>query len=140
MPDVFEVTIVPGRRTASTRSSSARLTSSCSTTASMIQSTSAIFARSSKPAVVISADRVGREERVRLERAGAVEALARELRREVEQQRRHAGVGEMRGDLRAHRAGAEDGGGADHRGHPRVIARARAVDEEIDDGVGVGLE
>jgi hypothetical protein len=56
MPDVFDVTIVPGRRTASTRSSSARLTSSCSTTASRIQSTLAIFERSgSKPPVEIRA-------------------------------------------------------------------------------------
>ena len=35
------------------------------------------------------------------------------LRRQVEQQHRHAGVGEVRGDLRAHDAGAEHGGLAD---------------------------
>ena len=56
IPDVFDVTMVPGRRTASTRSSSARFTSSCSTTASVIQSTAASFDRSpSKPPVATSA-------------------------------------------------------------------------------------
>src|SRR5436190_9038121 len=56
MPDVFDDTTEPGRRTASTRSRSARLASSCSMTASTIQSTSLSFARSaSKPPVVMSA-------------------------------------------------------------------------------------
>src|SRR5438874_9726380 len=56
MPDVFDDTMVPGRRTASTRSSRARFASSCSMTASTIQSTSLSFARSvSKPPVVMSA-------------------------------------------------------------------------------------
>ena len=40
MPDVFELTTLPARRAPSTRSSSARLASSCSTTHSMIQSAS----------------------------------------------------------------------------------------------------
>ena len=37
------------------------------------------------------------------------------LRRQVEQQHRNAGVGEVRGDLRAHDAGAEDGGLANRK-------------------------
>ena len=54
MPDVFDDTIVPARRTDSTRASSARFASSCSMTASRIQSTFASFARSvSKPPVVM---------------------------------------------------------------------------------------
>ena len=44
---------------------------------------------------------------------------AREPRREVEEQRRHAGVGEVRGDLRAHRAGAENSSRANHAQIPR---------------------
>ena len=60
MPDVFELTMAPGRRTASTRASSSRLASSCSTMASITQSASAIRPRSlSKPPTVTSAARSG---------------------------------------------------------------------------------
>jgi len=54
MPDVFELTIDPARRAASTFSSSDRLISSCSTIASMIQSLSLMRASSSKPPVATS--------------------------------------------------------------------------------------
>ena len=115
MPDVFELTIDPGRRAASTFSSSARFTSSRSTTASMIQSASRRRASpSSKPAVVISVQRVGSEERVRLERPRALQPLRGGFSSQIEQQRRNAGVGEMGGNLRAHHAGAKHGHGADH--------------------------
>ena len=73
MPDVFDVTIVPAPRTASTRSSSARLMSSRSTTASITQSRPP-----SRGQVGVEAAgrderrRLRREERIRLERAGAV--------------------------------------------------------------------
>ena len=50
---------------------------------------------------------VWREERIRPERARPLEPLSRHLWREVEQQARYTGVGEMRGYLGAHRAGAE---------------------------------
>jgi hypothetical protein len=56
IPDVFEDTIDAGRRSRSTRSSRARLASSCSTIASTIQSASLSAGRSSSsPPVVISA-------------------------------------------------------------------------------------
>ena len=67
---------------------------------------------------------VGREERIRLQRARALEALSRGIGGDVEQQRRHAGVGEVRGDLRAHRARAEDGHRPNH--HPAIVGRATA--------------
>ena len=63
---------------------------------------------SSKPPVRIERRGVGREERIGLERARARQTVARRVAGDVEQQHRHAGVGEMRGNLRAHRAGAEN--------------------------------
>ena len=63
---------------------------------------------------------IGREKRVRLQGACALEAVARDLRGEIEQQRRHARVGEMRGDLRAHRPRAEDGDRPNRRHRPRA--------------------
>ena len=87
MPDVFELTIEPGRRTASRRSSRSRLTSSRSTTASMIQSASAIRAKSvSKPAGADERDAVGGEERIRLERPRPLEPLPRDVGRQIQQQ------------------------------------------------------
>ena len=47
------------------------------------------------------------ELRIGLELARLLEALSRDVGGEVEQQRRNAGVGEVSGNLRAHRAGAE---------------------------------
>ena len=123
MPDVLELTIEPGRRAASTFSSSARLTSSRSTTASMIQSPSLIR----RKAVVEAAGRdqlpgVGREERIGLERARALQPLLGGVGRDVEQQRRNAGVGEVRGNLGAHGAGAEHGDRANmHLRGPPVV-------------------
>ena len=55
---------------------------------------------------------VGREERIGLQRARAFEALLGGVGGDVEQQRGNAGVGEVRGDLRAHDAGAQDRDGA----------------------------
>ena len=72
----------------------------------------------------MSAAASGGEERIRLQRAGALEPLARDVGGQVEQQRRHADVGEVRGDLRAHRAGAEHGHRSNRNAWP-LIARAR---------------
>ncbi len=103
--------------------------------ASMIQSQPATAARSVvEPAGADERLRRGREEGIRLERARPLEPLARGLRRDVEQQHRHAGVGEVRRNLRAHRARAED------RRTFEVIAVnvPQAPDEEIDDRVRFG--
>ena len=51
---------------------------------------------------------VGREEWIGLELARARQPVAGRVAGDVEQQHRHAGVGEMRGNLRAHGAGAEN--------------------------------
>ena len=82
MPDVFELTTLPGRRAASTRSSSARLASSCSTTHSTIQSASARRGRpSSNDAVVTSFQPSGRKngsglsDRARLSPCAAASAV-----------------------------------------------------------------
>ena len=56
------------------------------------------------------AGRLPREKRVRLERLRAFEAIASGVLCQIEQQDRHAGVGQMRGNLRAHRARAQNGG------------------------------
>ena len=89
MPEVFELTIDPGRRAASTRASSCCLMSSRSTIASMIQST---FASCGHALVEAGggheAMHVGRELRIGLEPPRLLEAVARQLRREIEQQRR----------------------------------------------------
>ena len=124
MPDVFELTIEPRRRAASTFSSSARLMSSCSTTASMIQSLSLTRGELVEAAGRDQLPRIGREERIRLQRARALEPVARGIGRDIEQQRRNAGVGEVRGDLRAHRAGAQDGHATDH--HLSILGRDMA--------------
>ena len=108
MPEVFDVTMVPNRRTASTRSSSARLTSTCSTTASMIQSTPASRGRLlSEAAGLNQAGNGWHEERIWLELAGALQTLGRVVVGQVQQQRRHARVREVRGNLRSHGAGAK---------------------------------
>ena len=55
-------------------------------------------------------------ERRRLQFLEAIDGLAHDavlvafLGRKVEQHDRHVGIGKVRGDLRAHHAGAEDGG------------------------------
>ena len=59
--------------------------------------------------------RVRREERVRLQRARTLQPLGCGVGSDVEEERRNAGVGEMRSDLGAHDAGAEDGDGSNHR-------------------------
>ena len=81
-----------------------------------------------------------REERIRLERARALQPLARDVAGQVEQQHRNAGIGEVRGDLRAHRARRRarrriESASCDcrHRG-------GAPLQEQIDDRVGVGLE
>ena len=52
---------------------------------------------------------VGCEEGVGLQRARPLQSVARSVGGHVEQERRHAGVGQVRGNLRTHGAGAEDG-------------------------------
>ncbi len=81
---------------------------------------------------------VGQRERCGLELAQALDGRAHERirgsfgRREIEQHRGHAGVDEMRGDLRAHDTGAEHGDlandewGGRHRDY-RQIPFARAA-------------
>ena len=75
----------------------------------------------SKPPVVISAAASAREERIRLQRRAPLQAVARDVRREVEQQDGNAGVGEVRGDLRAHRARAEHRDRANQRHRPTML-------------------
>ncbi len=67
---------------------------------------------------VVSRERCGLELRERVDRVLRKRIRTRG-RCEVEQQRRDAGIGEVRGDLRAHDAGAENGGAAygQHFGH-----------------------
>ena len=71
--------------------------------------------------------------------------LARRVAGDVEQQHRDAGVGEVRGNLRAHRAGAENRHCAYASAHRLVVPLARTgrllplpepADEEVHDGVG----
>ncbi len=64
---------------------------------------------------------VGREERIRFERPRAREAVARRIRGDVEQQNGHTRIGKVRGDLRAHRPGAEHGDAADARAHLALL-------------------
>ncbi len=73
---------------------------------------------------------VGGEERIRLELARARQALARGVAGDVEQQHRDAGVGEVRGNLRPHRAGAENADGpyaGAHRRAPLPRRRCRTA-------------
>ena len=72
-----------------------------------------------EPARADAGAALGVEERVRLQRPGAFQPLARRAVVEIEQQHRHAGVGDVRGNLRAHRPGAKDGDRIDSaiRGH-----------------------
>src|SRR6185503_4460991 len=64
-------------------------------------------------------DGVRREEGIGLEPLGALEPLARGLARHVEQAHAQPSVGEMRGDLRTHHAGAQHGGGVESHLVPR---------------------
>ena len=124
---VFEETIVPPVRTASTRSSSACLMSSCSTTHSMMKSTPASRGRSlSRPPMPISDDASGVKNGSGLS-ARARFSPSRALSREVEQQRGHAGVRDVGGDLRAHGAGAKDRDRS-NRNHVRHPLRALRVE------------
>ena len=50
---------------------------------------------------------VGRELRIRFEPARLFEAFARQLRCQVEEERRHAGIRAVQRNLRAHRSGTE---------------------------------
>ena len=77
----------------------------------------------SKPPVVISAAASGVKNGSGFSARARFSPVARDVGGQVEQQRRHAGVGEVRGDLRAHRAGAEDGDRSESRLAP-LIARA----------------
>ena len=108
IPDVFELTIEPGRRAASTFSSSAAL------------DVELLDDRLDNPVAVLDARElveaagrdqfpgIRREEGIRLERARALEPVPRGVGRDVEQQRGNAGVGEVRCNLRAHRPRAQD--------------------------------
>ena len=110
-PDVFELTIEPGRRTASTRSSSARFASACSMTASMIQSACArsgqIRVEAARPDALdgVSAVKNGSGFSFRARSRPSRAACARH----VEQTERGIRRWPVRGDLRAHRSGAEHG-------------------------------
>ncbi len=57
------------------------------------------------------------EEGIGLQLTGALQAVARGIARDVQQQDAQAGIGEMRGDLGAHDAGAEHRGLAEHVRH-----------------------
>ncbi len=67
---------------------------------------------------------IGREKWIRLEAARAFETLARDVLGEIEQERGNACVGEVCGDLRAHRAGTENGDRSNH-GHPPHVTMRR---------------
>jgi hypothetical protein len=58
---------------------------------------------------------IRRKKRIGLQRSGAAQSVPRDCRRQVEQQHRCARVGEVRGDLGAHDARAENRGGPDGR-------------------------
>ena len=124
MPEVFELTIEPGRRAASTRASSCCLMSSRSTIASMIQSTSARRDMpSSKPPVVTSRCTSGVNCGSGLSRrAFSRPSLAASGVRSSSSDG-NAGVGAVQRDLRAHGAGAEDGNGADRHSRWRRLLR-----------------
>ena len=71
--------------------------------------------------------RVRREKRVRLERPRALHPLGGCRAGDVEENRRHAGIGEMSGNLGAHGAGAEDRDGANHLSSLASAAVGRAL-------------
>ena len=116
MPDVFEDTIVPFPRTASTRSSSARLIAGCSMTASTIQidgrEAGEISIESTHP---YQGRGLGRKERIRFQATGPLQALFRHVSGEIQEQRRGSCVGKVRGDLRTHHPGAQNGCGSNWR-------------------------
>jgi hypothetical protein len=66
-----------------------------------------------------------REEGIRLERLRAFQSFAGGVARDIEQQRRNAGVGQMRRYLRPHRAGPEHRGLANVSAHATSPARRR---------------
>ena len=111
-PDVFELTIDPCLPHASTRSSSARFAS-----ALLDDRFDDPVARRRSPASRRRSRRFGSAPARRAVKNGSgfsfrarSSPLSRRLRRDVEEQNGITGVGKMRGDLRAHRAGAEHGG------------------------------
>ncbi len=118
-PLVLVVMIVPGLRMASTFFNNARLISRFSTTASMIQSTSASFFRSSsKLPTVTKRASDGSMNAAGLDFLAASSPAAAILFRAgpsasggtiSKQVAGNAGIGEMRGDAGAHGSGAEDG-------------------------------
>ncbi len=118
-PLVLVVMIVPGLRIASILRSRLRLISRSSTTASMIQSTSASFCRSSSKLPMVTSLRQRRLEegrRLRLHRSfqsGGGNAVARRTvgvgRNDIEQVRGNTGIGQVRGDAGAHGARAQNG-------------------------------
>ena len=98
--------------------------------ASRIHSQSAIAARSvSKPPVVIRPTFSATKNGSGLSFARPFEPLAGDVGGEIQQEHRYARVGEMRGNLRAHRAGTENSCSSHQT--------AYSVQEEIDDRVRV---
>ena len=140
MPLVFEATTEPGLRNRSTRSKSLRLISRFSTTASMTMSQSLMRGRSSSKLPVETSAAASEVKNggglglLRRLQPGTRDASAhllrlyveparvllgcRLLRGDIEEERGDACVGEVGGDLRAHRARAEDSGlfNPKHRG------------------------
>jgi hypothetical protein len=115
-PEVLVVTMVPGLRNCSTRASRLRLISRFSETASMIQSASASFARSSSKLPVWIRRLVSRVKKAagRDLRAASKPACTTRFRERgspaagnIEQKAWDSGVGEVRGDARAHGSRAE---------------------------------
>ena len=107
-------TIASGLRSASTFFHSARLISRFSVTASMIQSQSATFARSSSklPGVISDAAESTKKPPGRCLAAFST-PLRGQFGRDIQQNRRNAGVGEVGGNTGAHGAGSEDGNALD---------------------------
>ena len=102
-----------GLRTASTRSSRARLTSNRSTTASTIQSAVERSRVLSNPPVTMRLATSASKNGSGFSAFARFSPFAPPSVVEVEQRHRQAGVGDVRGNLRAHRPGAEDRDGSD---------------------------
>ena len=77
-----------------------------------------------------------REERIGRQPSCALETRGRRLVRQIQQQRGHAGVGEVRGDLRAHDAGAKHGYGMNRHvwGCPTSMDRCVAWPGDVEPG------
>ena len=118
-PLVLVVMMVPGLRIASILRNNLRLISRSSTTASMIQSTSASFGRSSsKLPIVTSLASDGLKNAAGFDftaasKSGSRNAIARGTvgigRNDIQQIRGNTGIGQVRGDAGTHSARAEYG-------------------------------